>query len=169
MKKKLLALIVLLVSCLSMISASEMCVRKKNGEIVRFNVEDVEEVFYNLTGNPEDSTAVDASDVPLKFNVLLGNTVEVTKDFSYCDLESVSIPAKVRIDGSVYNVVAISSWAFSGFPSLTKIEIPSSVVVIGESAFKDCENLDVVVDNSKLNIKIGENAFSGCKSVKYTK
>ena len=32
-----------------------------------------------------------------------------------------------------------------------------------------CENLEIVIDNSKENVKVVENAFYGCKSVKFLK
>lgn len=150
--------------------AKEMNVKKTNGEIVRFNVDDVAEVYFVKTVEPIDSSIVDASDLMLKFNILSdSSSVEVTKDFAYCDIETIVIPDKVRIDGNVYEVTSIGSWAFAGFSSLTSIEIPSSVTYIGESAFNECENLNVVIDNSKENIKVGNDAFLGCKSVKYSK
>jgi hypothetical protein len=52
---------------------------------------------------------------------------------------------------------------------LASITIPKSVTYIGVYAFKNCENLDVVIENSKENVEIESNAFEGCKSVTYTK
>lgn len=169
MKKKIQMSVVLLMLTMPILAATDMYVKKKNGEIVTFDVEEVEEVYYKKRSNPDDSNVADASDLPLKFKILSNSSVEVTKDFSYCDLETVTIPEKVRINGDVYTVSQIGDWAFAGFSNLTKIEIPSSVTTIGESAFRECENLYVVVDNIEANIKIGNEAFYGCKSVKYNK
>ena len=75
-------------------------------------------------------------------------------------LTSIEIPSRVT-DIYVY--------AFRGCSGLTHIVIPSSVTSIGYEAFYLCENLDVVIDNSKENVTVYEDAFDGCKSVKYLK
>jgi len=160
-------LIVSLIQCLPILATTNMFVKQKNGETLRFDVEEVAEVFYNK--EYEDSTAVDASDLPLKFTILSDSTAEVAKDFSYCDIESADVPAKVRINGDVYEVIKIADWAFAGFTSLIYVTIPSTIKSIGESAFADCKNLAVVIDNSKEKIIVGNDAFLGCKSVTYTK
>lgn len=152
-----------------MFAVKNMCIQQTNGEILKFDVEEVEEVYYVKQNSSNDSLAVDASEVPLKFNILSDSTAEVIKDFSYCDLESVTVPSAVRIDGDVYSVTTIADYAFSGFTSLTNIKISSSVTKIGDSAFADCKKLDVAIDNSKAKIKIGTDAFLGCKSVKYSR
>ena len=51
----------------------------------------------------------------------------------------------------------------------THDEIPKSVIFIGHSAFAGCNNLNVVIDNSKDSVKIEEDAFKECKSVRYTR
>jgi len=43
------------------------------------------------------------------------------------------------------------------------------VTSIGKKAFYGCENLEIVIDNSKENVIVEENAFDGCKSVKFLK
>ncbi|MBP5705270.1 MAG: hypothetical protein J6X12_11350, partial [Paludibacteraceae bacterium] len=100
MTKKLLALILTFVSSV-MTFATDMVVKQKNGEILRIDVKNVEEVIFEES-NSDDSTIVDTSETPLKFNILSDSTVEVIKDNSYSELSSVTIPAKVRIDGKVY-------------------------------------------------------------------
>jgi len=43
------------------------------------------------------------------------------------------------------------------------------VTSIGESAFKGCSNLEIVIDNSKKKVEVGRDAFKNCKSVKWLK
>ena len=81
--------------------------------------------------------------------------------FSECgELKNIEIPS---------GVTSIGDGAFSGCDGLTHIEIPSSVTSIGDNAFMWCKNLEIVIDNSKENVKVGSDAFMGCKSVKYLK
>lgn len=77
-----------------------------------------------------------------------------------CGLTSIRIPS---------SVISIGNYAFSDCRALTSIEIPFSVTNIGVFAFKNCKNLDVIIDNSKENVSVGEDAFEGCKSVKFLK
>ncbi|MBQ6561392.1 MAG: leucine-rich repeat domain-containing protein [Paludibacteraceae bacterium] len=77
-----------------------------------------------------------------------------------CGLTSIRIPS---------SVISIGNYAFSDCRTLTSIKIPSSVINIGVFAFKNCKNLDVIIDNSKENVSVGEDAFDGCKSVKFLK
>ena len=69
----------------------------------------------------------------------------------------------------MYTVTNIGDSAFLGCSSLTSIKIPDGVTSIGEYAFFKCEKLDVVIDNSEKNVKVGAYAFTGCKSVKWLK
>ena len=139
MTKKLLVLTMTFVSCV-MTFATDMIVKQKNGDALRFDVKNVEEVIFEET-IPENSTVVDESETPLKFKILSENTVEVIRDDSYSELSSVTIPAKVRIDGKVYDVTSIENNVFSGCGSLTDIVIPESVTNIGAGAFDGCDKL----------------------------
>ena len=80
--------------------------------------------------------------------------------FENCSsLITIKIPVRVE---------KIEVSTFRNCSNLKIIEIPESVINIGYSAFAGCYNLDVVIDNSKDNVVVGEDAFKGCKSVRYT-
>ena len=119
MIKKLLALTMTFVSCV-MTFATDMVVKQKNGETLRFDVKNVEEVIFEES-IPEETAIVDTSETPLKFKILSDSTVEVINDDSYREdafPESITIPAKVRIEGKTYNVISIGDYAFSGCSNL---------------------------------------------------
>ena len=129
----------------------------------------------------------DTISIPEKAHIK-GNEYTVTKiekkAFSYCRrLTNIEIPESVTSIGysafencsSLINikipvrVEKIEVSTFRNCSNLKNIEIPESVINIGYSAFAGCYNLDVVIDNSKDNVVVGEDAFKGCKSVRYTK
>ena len=129
----------------------------------------------------------DTISIPEKAHIK-GNEYTVTKiekkAFSYCRrLTNIEIPESVTSIGysafencsNLINikipvrVEKIEVSTFRNCSNLKNIEIPESVINIGYSAFAGCYNLDVVIDNSKDNVVVGEDAFKGCKSVRYTK
>lgn len=170
MAKNLLVSIVAFVLCVTVL-ATEMVVKQKNGENWRINVNEVEEIIFDES-IPEDSAIVDTSVTPLKFKILSDSTVEVINDDSYREdafPESITIPAKVRIEGKIYNVISIGDYAFRDCNGLISIKIPNSVSSIGNYAFSGYSNLDVTIDNSKDNITLGYDVFYLCKSVTYLK
>ena len=125
MKKGLLALGALFAICLSLL-ATDMVVKQKNGEIKKFNVDDVEEVFFEEKANiPDDSTVVDASETLLRFDISSDSTAEVT-GLKIGGVDELIIPAKVRIDDKVYTVTSIKDFAFDT-NYLGSVMIPSSI------------------------------------------
>lgn len=70
----------------------------------------------------------------------------------------------VELPSSV-KVIGIS--AFESCGKLTSITIPNSVTSIGSEAFCNCPNLDITIDNREEDVKIGSGAFLNCKSVKF--
>ncbi|MCQ2198330.1 MAG: leucine-rich repeat domain-containing protein [Paludibacteraceae bacterium] len=65
------------------------------------------------------------------------------------------------------NVRSIGDWAFSDHPNLEVVEIPSSVKYIGKGAFFGCNNLEVLIDNRADQVNFDKAAFMGCKSVSF--
>lgn len=162
MKKKLFSLIASIALCVLMFAADNMFVKLKDGKIVEYSVDDVEEVFFGPSTLKDttayDPTVVDVSDTPLEFNIISDSTAEVISGY-YIDLDSVVIPEKVRIDGSVYSVTRIGIRAFSNCSRLTSVAIPSSVEEIGANAFELCGVTNVVLPE---NVFVDFEAFYGC-------
>lgn len=94
-------------------------------------------------------------------NVCLpGSLLYIYKEtFKNCvSLKSVNVPKRVN---------GIGKEAFFNCYNLKTIIIPSSVTKIGARAFYRCNNLNVVVMNNEGDVKVGKDAFTGCKSVTY--
>ena len=78
-------------------------------------------------------------------------TVEVSTNQSIEG--SVKIPEEVEHNNETYKVVAIGTHAFFGDQQLTHVELPSTLKVIGESAFSWCKNLgDTVIPEGVTTI-----------------
>lgn len=86
-----------------------------------------------------------ASSTQLKFEKISDSEVEVT-GYNSDYRSDLTIPIKVMIGLHIYKVTSI-----------------------GYAAFSNCSNLEIVIDNSKDNVKVLELAFEGCKSVKWLK
>ena len=63
------------------------------------------------------------------------------------------------------SVTEIGYWAFYGCKNLTQISIPESVTEIGNGAFDGCTNLKEITIPDSVT-KIGYRAFYGCKNLK---
>ena len=117
-------------------------------------------------------------------NIPEGVTSIGVEVFSGCSsLTSINIPEGVtNIGASAFyrcssltsinipeSLTSIGKCAFDGCSSLTSINIPEGLTSIGKEAFWGCYNLEIVIDNSENNVKVGWNAFENCKSVKFLK
>jgi len=63
-------------------------------------------------------------------------------------------------------IMGIDAYAFAGFVNLKEVELPKSMITIGECAFADCWNLSKIGPLPSLNF-IEKNAFehSGCHTL----
>lgn len=160
MNKKILSLSICASLCLPTLALTNMCVKQKNGKIVRYNIENVDEVFYEKI---DSNQVVDEADTPLKFTILSSSTVEVKEEYDYVSLEEIVVPARVQIDGQIYTVTGIGYSAFS-YCNLTSIELPSTLTEIKEDAFWGCDNLNSINIPESVT-SIGSSAFYSCDNL----
>ena len=163
--KKLLTLLATLVLCLPMTAKTNMCVQPKNGDIVRYDVEEVEQVFFEKFDDYYlyDTTAIDTSDTHLTFRIISDSTAEVINPYNdyyyeYSQLDSIFIPRKVLINGKEYIVTKIGIDAFNNFRSLKYVRIPNTITDIGDSAFINNISLTSIEIPTSVT-KIGDKAF----------
>ena len=74
---------------------------------------------------------------------------------------SVTIPTSIKIKGATYKVTEISASAFKNNRKLKKVVIGQNIVKIGKNAFYGCKNLtSITIKSSQLTLKnILKNAF----------
>ena len=91
-------------------------------------------------------------------SISLSNYLVDIQEFTFFECESlrcISIPTSVRF---------IASYAFQ-HTALTELEIPDSVVTLGDAVFSRCFNLEKVKLSSLL-VSIPERTFDSCKSLR---
>ena len=69
-----------------------------------------------------------------------------------------AIPETVEHNGTTYKVTIIGEGAFEGNTSLTKVTIPSSIIAIGDNAFKGCSNLESITTYNETPINLSGSA-----------
>ena len=112
-----------------------------------------------------------------------GNEATVIRDANYYSLTEIEIPSTVAIEGKTYNVTAIGNGAFQSFNriksviihdgiqsigeyafafmlKLKKLEIPSSVMNIGQCIVLLDEDLSTIVSNIAQPFPIDEKTFA---------
>jgi hypothetical protein len=176
MKKSLFASVAALAFGLTSFADTDMVTKLKTGELVRYSVNEIEEVFFE--------EIIDTTETTLKFSVTSDSTAKLS--FGNCAEGFVTIPSKVRIGGKAYTVTSIGSSAFEDCTDLTGVRIPSNVTIIQYSAFSGCTGLtSVSIPSSVTCIEgsafrgsgltsleipesvdtIGHSAFSDCESL----
>lgn len=88
-------------------------------------------------------------------------------DANYNKLDEIIIPEEVYYNGDIYKVNKIGDYALSHIRA-TKVDLPSSIDIIGNESFAGAENLRSLSLPEGIT-EIGEYAFSGCKftSIKF--
>lgn len=81
---------------------------------------------------------------------------------NYSDLESVTIPGSIKVNGVSYTVKGIGARAFYNLDNIKSVKIESGVETIGSRAFYDCDGLSELELPSTLKT-IGDYAFVWCK------
>ena len=158
MKSKLFIALIL-ISGVSTIAATNMIVKLNNGEKVSFKVEEVKEIVFEDTISGNEENIIDQSETPLIFKIISNSAAEL-KNGCIGD-SSVIIPSKIKIEGTIYDVIGIGSNAFSGCDYLTHVVIPHGVVYIADNAFENCYNLtNINIPESVTTIE--DRAFYGC-------
>lgn len=124
--------------------------------------------------NAADTKPVNGTDFyvdGLKYDLIVENGVitgaavqqDFNNDYNYCKLSGeLDIPSYVTYGDTQVPVVSIYNSAFYRNKTITKITVPSTVTVLGNSVFKEAVALKEV-DLSASNIdKLYSNLFEGC-------
>lgn len=114
-----------------------------------------------------DFSVVVPSGQTLFFNIISGNTVEVTREktnspyYTTYPSGDLVIPATVTFNDITYNVTQIGAYAFLDCSSLTSVTIPDGVTSIGQHALQSCTGLTSVTIPDGVT-SIGQHAFQYC-------
>lgn len=111
-----------------------------------------------------DFTAPDTNGNTIYYNIVGGDSVEVTKDdtLAYSYVGAVMIPDTVRYDTTLYRVTGITKGAFMNCTKLTSIQWGENMTQIQDSAFYGCTTLKDVTWTNNLQ-HIGTCCFQGSK------
>ncbi len=117
-------------------------------------------------------------------HISLPNTVTEIGDFAFQNCKSlklVTLPLSLERIGDeafkdCYSLIymkmpqglkSIGDYAFWDCDELVNVHIPNSVETIEYGAFYSCDKAEIHIDNNRSELKTGENAFKGVKSVTF--
>ena len=109
--------------------------------------------------------------IPMKTLYIPANIREIEiRTFVGCDMDEILFASNSILEKISSNPNGLTSYidgAFGSCKNIKRVDIPESVIIIGEKAFSYCTNLETVSfgQNSKLQT-IGDGAFAGCTSLK---
>lgn len=109
--------------------------------------------------------------IPMKTLYIPANIREIEiRTFGGCDMDEILFASNSILEKISSNPNGLTSYiggAFGSCKNIKRVDIPESVIIIGEKAFFACTNLETVSfgQNSKLQT-IGDGAFAGCTSLK---
>ena len=123
-----------------------------------------------IAGNPSYGSGRYTS-IPMKTLYIPANIREIEiRTFGGCDMDEILFASNSILEKISSNPNGLTSYiggAFGSCKNIKRVDIPESVIIIGEGAFAYCTNLETVSfgQNSKLQT-IGDGAFAGCTSLK---
>ena len=82
------------------------------------------------------------------------------------NITSIKVPASITYNGESYTVTEIESYAFYNCTSLTSVELPNTISIIGDCAFYRCISLESIALPSNVS-SIGSDAFFACTVLKF--
>lgn len=95
------------------------------------------------------------------YRLLGDDTAELTGFLPGVSVADVVIHSPVTLNGKVYSVVSIGSYAFSYCKALKSVQFKAPIESIGDGAFLECTELDEVELPASIK-SIGTGAFLGC-------
>jgi hypothetical protein len=98
------------------------------------------------------------------YKVITDSTVEVVK-LKNTKLTSVKIGNSVVLNGKTYKVTSVAANLFKNNKTVKKVTVGKNVTKIGNNAFSGCTSLKSVSINGKKLTSIGKKAFNGCKNL----
>ncbi|MBQ6189233.1 MAG: leucine-rich repeat protein [Bacteroidaceae bacterium] len=122
------------------------------GDVIKVLADEGVKVRYIITNNEEGNRTV---------AVGTGNSSRLAVDANYDG--ALTIPNTFTYSGETYTVTEVSPYAFENC-QLSAIELPGSIISIGESAFYGCTSLSEVSGAEGL-ISINPNAFYNCSAL----
>ena len=139
MKKLKITSLLIVLLCMTGLTASAQDIEVKNGDGVT--------IYYNYINNKTELSVTYRGNFPSSYsNEYTGNVV---------------IPESVIYNSNIYRVTSIGSYAFCECTGLTSITIPNSVTRIGKSAFSSCLGLTSITIPNRVTT-IGGSAFENC-------
>lgn len=122
------------------------------GDVIKVLADEGVKVRYIITNNEDGNRTV---------AVGTGNSSRLAVDADYDG--PLTIPNSFTYSGETYTVTEVSPYAFENC-QLSAIELPESIMSIGESAFYGCTSLSEVTGAEGL-ISINPNAFYNCSAL----
>lgn len=128
-------------------------------------------ISRGTTGDPSYGSGKYIS-IPMKTLYISANIREIEiNTFGGCDMDEILFASNSTLEKISINSDNLPSsyvgGAFGSCENIKRVDIPESVIIIGEKAFRNCTNLETVSfgQNSKLQT-IGDGAFARCTSLK---
>lgn len=185
MKKKLFTLVASVALGLPMFAAFYMCVKLDSDNIIKFDVDELEEVLYDKLGASQDTTSSKSyMNIKQKGGKTVSYDVKEIKEVYYESIVDTSV-VDVAESPLRFRTLSDSTAELSGYDKKyfvdedgmieeKEIKVPANVLIdsvvynvvgIGKEAFSKCAGLTNIEIPSSVTY-IEEKAFSNCKGLK---